>query len=443
MGNMLDRLKAAWNDEPRPQQEAAVEGTEANEIVLKDSVKAWKTLADFLGIDSDSDPDAMQDVTYFTCLKILRENIAKMPFKVIQTTEDSGVVDKVDHPFYNVLFNRPNPYVPPTFFWAGVEQARNHFGNAYVWIKGSGIKRDPYSLWYMPPEEVEVYYDLANPVDELPDIYYFWSTGGQMRVFKSREVMHFRSSDTVDGIMGVPLIDRLGATIKGGIKSQEFQNDLIGSGMTGKAVLQYAGEIDPEKERVFREHIQAYIKGDDNNYGNVVPIPVGSNLTPLNLKLTDSQFKELKEYNAIQIAAAFGIQPQQIGDMTKTSYASSQAQNENFFTSTLLYIKKHYEQEATFKAINAADREKNISCVMDSSEILMSSWKDEVEAAVKAVQGSVATPNEVRRDRLNLSAKDGGDVLFVNGSYLPIDMAGIQYTTGDAPPDDGGGGEEQ
>ena len=81
---------------------------------------------------------------------------------------------------------------------------------------------------------------------------------------------------------------------------------------------------------------------------------------------------------------------------------------------------------------------------MDSSEILMSSWKDEVEAAMKAVQGSVATPNEVRRDRLNLPAKEGGDVLLVNGSYLPIDMAGIQYTEGGSPPsDDGGGGEEQ
>lgn len=428
----------------KAKQAAVVTGTEGNEVVLKDSIKAWKTLAEFLGIDSDSDPDAMQDVTYFTCLKILRENVAKMPFKVIKIDDRNGVEDMIEHPFYDVLFTRPNPYVPPTFFWAGVEQARNHYGNAYVWLKGSGIEKDPYSLWYMHPEEVEVYYDLANPVDELPDIYYFWSTGGQMRVFKSREVMHFRSSDTVDGIMGIPLIDRLGATIKGGIKSQEFQNDLISSGMTGKAVLQYAGEIDPEKEKRFREHIQAYIKGDDKKYGNVVPIPVGSSLTPLNLKLTDSQFKELKEYNAIQIAAAFGIQPQQIGDMTKTSYASAQAQNENFFTSTLLYIKMHYEQETTFKAISKEDRKNNVKCVMDSSEILMSSWSDEVEAAVKAVQGSVATPNEVRRDRLNLPAKDGGDELFVNGSYLPIDMAGIQYTDGaPTPSDDGGGGEEQ
>ena len=47
----------------------------------------------------------------------------------------------------------------------------------------------------------------------------------------------------------------------------------------------------------------------------------------------------------------------------------------------------------------------------------------------------------MRTSRLNLPAKDGGDELLINGSYLPIDMAGIQYTKGGAPPDDGGGGE--
>lgn len=422
-----------------PSQSAQTD--EQRRETVRESSSQWKQLAEFLGFSPDSDPDAMQDVTYFTCLKILRENVAKMPFKVVRETEGEGVNDAVDHQLYDVLNSRPNPYVPPSFFWAGVEQARNHHGNAYVWLKGAGTGRDPYTLWYMPPEEVEVYYDLANPVDEQPDIYYFWSTGGQMRVLKSREVMHFRSSDTADGIMGVPLIDRLGATVAGGIRSQEFQNDLIGSGMTGKAVLQYAGEIDPQKEEVFRKHIQAYIKGERGEYGNVIPIPVGSSLTPLNLKLTDSQFMELKKYNAIQIAAAFGIQPQQVGDMTKTSYASSQAQNENFFTSTILYIKKSYEQEITYKGMSADDRKAGLRCSVDSSELLMASWSDEVDAGAKAVQGGVVTPNEIRKNRFGLPAKEGGDGLFINAGLIPQGMAGTQFDQGASPASTDEGGE--
>lgn len=434
------KAKAKAKAKARARQEAREQKPTRERAARQSAVESWKTLAEFLGLDPESDPDAMQDVTYFTCLKILRENVAKMPFKVVKESDRDGVVDAYEHPMYDVLNVRPNPYVPPVFFWAGVEQARNHHGNAYVWVKGHGTDRDPFTLWFMPPEEVEVYYDLANPVDEQPDIYYFWSTGGAMRVFKSNEVMHFRSSDTTDGIMGIPLIDRLGATVNGGIKSQKFQNDLIGSGMTGKAVLQYAGEIDPEKERIFRKHIQSYINGE-GDYGNVVPIPVGSSLTPLNLKLTDAQFKELKEYNAIQIASAFGIQPQQIGDMTKTSYASSQAQNENFFTSTMLYIKKGYEQELSYKCLSPSDRKASMRCLLDSSELLMSSWKDEVHAVVEGITGSAIRPNEGRK-RLGLPADPDGDKLLGNGALIPLGMAGIQYTQGETPPDgDGGGGE--
>ena len=40
-------------------------------------------------------------------------------------------------------------------------------------------------------------------------------------------------------------------------------------------------------------------------------------LTPLDIKLSDSQFIELKKYSALQIAAAFGIKPNQINDYEK------------------------------------------------------------------------------------------------------------------------------
>lgn len=59
-------------------------------------------------------------------------------------------------------------------------------------------------------------------------------------------------------------------------------------------------------------------------------------LTPLDIKLSDSQFIELKEYSALQIAAAFGIKPNQINDYTKSSYSNSEMQQLSFLTDTML-----------------------------------------------------------------------------------------------------------
>lgn len=50
---------------------------------------------------------------------------------------------------------------------------------------------------------------------------------------------------------------------------------------------------------------------------NVIPIPLGFSLNPLNIKLADNQFIETKQYTALEIASAFGYKPYQIGDYTE------------------------------------------------------------------------------------------------------------------------------
>lgn len=399
----------------------------------------WRELAEWLGIDPDGDEDAMKEATYYTCLKVLREAIGRMPVVLNRTTEYGGVERAIDHPMYSCLVRRPNRFSTATAFWSAVEQARQHFGNAYVLKTGSGTLMDPYELWYMQPNEVEVYWDQLLAIDEQPDIYYIWSAGGRLRIYKSSEVMHFRSSDTVDGIMGIPLIDRLGNLIGGALKSQRFQGDLVGSGMTGKAVLQYAGEVNGQSEKVFKKHIEKYLNGDfrEDGKANVIPIPVGASLTPLDIKLSDAQFAELKKYSCIQIAAAFGIKPQQIGDMTKTSYASSQAQNEAFYTDTLLYIAKGYEEEIAYKCLSAKELTGGYSVEFDTSTTLKASFETEVKTLAEATKSSLLTPNEARA-RLKYPTVDGGDRMYANGNLIPLTMAGTQWQSQPIDPAEGG-----
>lgn len=72
-------------------------------------------------------------------------------------------------------------------------------------------------------------------------------------------------------------------------------------------------------------------------------------LTPLDIKLTDSQFFELKKYTALQIAAAFGVKPNQINDYSKSSYANSELQQLSFYVDTELFVIKQYEEEINYK----------------------------------------------------------------------------------------------
>ena len=49
-----------------------------------------------------------------------------------------------------------------------------------------------------------------------------------------------------------------------------------------------------------------------------------------------------------------------------------------------------------------------------------------MEALSKAVNNGIYTPNEAR-SYLDMPSKEGGDILVMNGNYIPISMVGKAY----------------
>lgn len=390
----------------------------------------------FLGIDKDTDEKALSEATYFACMKVLSEAIGKLPLKLLRHNEKNGVETARKHALYNVLYLRPNPYMTASTFWSTVEYNRNHYGNAYVWIRGAGKDM---TLWILPSSDVEVWYDDAKILPDQSDIFYVYSGGGKSYRFGSEEILHFKSSNTLDGVLGVSVQDQLKMTIIGGVKSQKMLNKMYESNFTAKAVLNYTGSLSDANVKELVKMTQAYASGElaDEGIKDVIPIPLGFNFTPINLKLADSQFIEVKQYTALQIASAFGIKPYQIGDYTKSSYASAEAQQLSFYVDTLLYIIKQYEEELTYKLLSSEEVDSGYHFKFNVSVILRADLKTQIETLAKAVSGFIYTPNEARA-KLDLEAKEGGDKLLGNGASIPVELAGSQYIKEkpeDNPPD--------
>ena len=393
----------------------------------KSTSVSQEKLLDFLGITGQG--EALGETTYFACLKILAESVGKLPLKVMQTTEDGGVVKATRHPLYNLLAVRPNPYMTATHFWSTVEFNRNHYGNSYVWIRGSG--KDT-SLWILPSESVSVWIDDRGIWNKKSAVWYIFESpqNGKSYRLAHDSVMHFKTSASFDGILGMSVRDKLRASLDASNTAQEMLNGLYKSGFTAKAVLQYTGNLNDDLAKKFTENIENYATGKIDDVKSIIPIPLGSSLTPLNVKLADNQFLDLKKYSALQIAAAFGIKPNQINDYEKASYAASEQQQLAFYVDTLLYILKQYEEEITAKLLSEEDIAKGDYAKFNVAVILRADFKTQLEAMSNAVQNAIYTPNEARA-YLDKKAMPGGDVLICNGNMLPLTLAGKQYGGGD------------
>jgi HK97 family phage portal protein len=381
---------------------------------------------DFLGVDRNTKEDVLSEATYFACMKVLSEALGKLPLKVYRYNDQNGVEVARKHDLYYVLHNRPNPYMTAANFWSTIEYNRNHHGNAYAWIQGVG--RDT-KLWILPSEDVEVWYDDAKILADVPDIYYKYSAGGKQYVLGSEEVLHFKTFDTFDGLTGKSVRKQLSDTVGGSVKSQKLINKMYDSGFTAKAVLNYTGSLNDANVEQLVKNIENYAKGGLKNRGveNVIPIPLGFKLDPLNIKLADNQFVEVKQYSSLQIASAFGIKPYQIGDYTKSSYASAEAQQLSFYVDTLLYILKHYEEEITYKLLSREDMDSGYFAKFNVSVILRADLATQITTLSTAVNSFLMTPNEARA-KLDLGNVDGGDRLLGNGASIPVQLTGSQYS---------------
>ncbi|SCI09658.1 phage portal protein%2C HK97 family [uncultured Clostridium sp.] len=404
---------------------------------FKNAYKAFKNnsadieldhLLDFLGLKGVNKDD-LSEATYFACLKVLSESIGKLPLKLLKYTDKNGVTAARDHPLYRILKERPNPYMTASTFWSTVEYNRNHFGNSYVLIDGAG--KDT-KLWILDDAKMQIWYDDAKLLGENADIYYLYSSGSKFYKFGSEEILHFKTSHTFDGITGVSVRQQLKTSIQGNLKSQELLNKMYENGFTAKAVVQYTGSLSDDNVKTFISGIEDYATGKLENEGirNIIPMPLGATLTPLNIKLADNQFIEVKQYSALQIASAFGIKPYQIGDYTKSSYASAEAQQLSFYVDTLLYILKQYEEEISYKLLSQYELDQGLHFKFNISVILRADLKTQIETLSTAVGNFIYTPNEARA-LLDMEAKEGGDRLLGNGASIPVNLAGIQYQKGD------------
>ena len=377
---------------------------------------------EFFGINVSSD---LSEVTYFTCLKVLSESVGKLSLHL----KDNDNNKILNHEALQKLKFSPNPFMTSTPMMTLLECWRNHHGNAYAYLSYDN-RGNLVGIYPLHPQRVRIWIDNAKIFSGKEDLYYEYNKDGKIYLFQKDEVLHLKGGLSKDGIVGMSVRETLATTLNGTKASQKYLNNLYDRGLTSKAILRYTGDLNKDLQKKMLEAIEEFISTENNPTG-ILPLPPGMDIVPLDLKLTDSQFFELKKYNALQIAAAFGVKPNHLNDYDKSSYSNSEMQNLTFYIDTLLYILTLYEEEFNLKLLTESERLKGLHFEFNVASILKGDLKTQAECLTKYVQSGIYTINEARK-MAGLTAIDGGDVIVMNGSYVPLEKLGIAYEKGGA-----------
>ena len=370
-----------------------------------------------------SSKGALSEATYFTCIKVLSEAVARLPLKLYKETE-KGIERARDLPMYNTLKLRPNRNMTSTVFWATVLAIQNHYGNAYVYPYYATPTSAP-ELMILDNNHIRIYADNAKILSKSEQVWYFYSeptTGIQYKMPES-DILHFKTTMSFDGITGLSVREMLSAMVDGASNSQKFINKMYQNGLTGKVAVEYTQDLEDNHRNKLINSFKTAV--DAENAINFIPVPWGVKLNPLNLKLTDAQFLEIRKYTAAQIAGAFGVKPNQLNDYEKSSYANSEQQQQAFLNDTLLVILKGIEEELTTKLLSSKQVEDGYFFKFNADAVLRASFAERMEGYHKARNDGWLNANDIRyKEDLPLIPEDeGGNAYLINGNMVPIKTA--------------------
>ena len=381
-------------------------------------------ISNFLRGENISAGKDLSEITYFTCLKVLSESIGKLSINL----KDSDNNRIYDHDSLQMLKVRPNKFMTPTTFKALIEYHRNHSGNAYAYLqyeKNGKLE----GIYPLESRNMQILIDNADIFQRENKMYYRYLAPktGKTYIFEDKEILHFKGGLSEDGLVGKSIRETLASTLKGVKISQQYLNNLYEKGLTAKAILKYTGDFDSKKKAMLVNELANFASGNDSR--GIIPIPLGMDLVPLDLKLTDSQFYELKKFTSLQIAAAFGVKPNHLNNYDKSSYANSEMQNLTFYIDTLLFILNQYEEEFNYKMLSEDERKKGLRFEFNVASILRGDLKTQAESITKYVTGSIYTINEART-YAGLPKVADGEKILVNGSYVELKNVGNAYLKG-------------
>jgi HK97 family phage portal protein len=227
------------------------------------------------GLLGAATPQAMRIATVFTCVLVRAESFSTLPINVMQSTPDGAIV-AYNHPAYNLIHNKPNPFQTASSFWKSVCAHIDLYGNAYAKIRYSGRFQPTRIDLIEDPTCVEIRESESGKA-----IYKYKGTD-----YQDYEILHFKDL-SLDGFYGCSRIKFNAETIGYARKLKTYGNNAIGTKPPGyfstDATFDTVKKQEDALSKTWKEKIAS---------GDAPVLPFGVKYNNLQITPGDAQYLE-------------------------------------------------------------------------------------------------------------------------------------------------------
>ena len=381
------------------------------------------------------------NVYVYACIKQIAMACAGIPW-ILYNSDNMQKGEEIDkHPLLDLL-QRPNPMQGHSRFMENVVAYLLLDGNSFISAVGPD-NGPPIELWTLRPDRVGIL-----PGDSIdPILGYVYSithneTGTLTYRYRYDEILHLPLFNPLDDWRGMSPLQVAAKSVDQNNMSREWNVSLLQNGARPWGALSTEAKLDePTRKRLekkLEEKYSGYAAG-----GRPMVLEGGLKWEEMGLSPVDMAWLEGTQLSAREIAIAFNVPPELIGDSSNKTYSNYKEARLALYIENVLPLMSWIRDE--FNRWLVPRFGKNLYLDYDKDEIeALQEEREKVWARIK--DAHFLTQNE-KRLALGYEARPDCDVILVPYSMIPIDKAGTVQMPSSVPiprgneDDKGKGGE--
>jgi HK97 family phage portal protein len=371
-----------------------------------------------------SDTSALRVSVVYACVRVISEDIAKLPINIWREKSDGGREEATDHPLYEIL-HRPNRHMSIKNLLLALGASYGFRGNGIAVILRDERGRET-GLWPVHPGSVTIYESFDGA------LFYAISRRTTLEnailrnvpiMVPDYDVFHVRGL-TFDGIVGLSPLAQLRESIGIALAGENMSSGMLANGAQPTGVLKHPDQISAEAAANLRESWSARYSGASNT-GKTIVLEEGMSWEQLSMTSVDAQFLEQRKFTVEEIARGFRVPLHMIGMLDRMTNNNVEALTKSYYDQALMPALEFIEAEFS----RAFRLPPDIYVEFDVSALLRADYKARQEGKKLMTQTGAMKMNEWRVSE-GFNPDPAGDVYlrplntaYVNSEGKPVMVA--------------------
>jgi HK97 family phage portal protein len=354
---------------------------------------------------------ALRAAAVFACVRVLSEDVGKLPCILYRRTKDGGKERATSDPRYRLVRAKPNGWQTAIAFF-GMGQSHIELSGAAAAFVTRDLSGRPLELLPLVPERVRVEQDTSWNVR-----YYIANRNGGEQEVPAKNMLYVPGL-SIDGVTGLSTIGYARETIGTALATERHGARFFRNSARPSLIIQRPKDApvwSHEAAQAFVDSIKAAWGGANTSTVGMLEDGMTANALTINAK--DAQFLETRDYTRSQIAGVFRVPPHKIGDLSRATFSNIEHQSLEYLSDSLLPRLVRWEQALTRALLTEAEQEEFFfEFLVDA--LLRADFKTRMDGYAVAIQNGIMNPNEAR-SKENMNPRDGGDEFLRPANMVP------------------------